>query len=123
MGIHKAAFDALMQLAKPLDAARPHSITAGQACPTILANEPTILLESTGLAVLYKPPGWTVSVFAGGDSLEGTKMVPAEESATEHAAREVVVSKSADERESQLQHWVAKHLGPLYPISADSQAA
>jgi len=116
--IHKATFNALMQLAEPLDAARPRSVPAGQTRQASLANEPAILCESTGLAVLYKPPGWTLSVWAGGDCLEGTAM-PAEDSAMEQGAKHTVGSKS----ESQLQEWVAKHLGPFYPISADSRAA
>jgi len=111
----KAASKVLSARATELDATASSSpVQAKQADiqqVSTLASEPGILYDDPLLCVLWKPPGWGVSV-------------------SNHHSQEEMRSSDEDDMEGgflrkesqlggQLQQWVAQHLGPQYPICND----
>jgi len=77
-------------------------------------KEPKLLAESQGVYLLWKPPGWTVTV--------GDKDRLLSESALTEGIEEPGVSHSKGWQAAQaLQDWVAEQLGHDSPIAMDSK--
>lgn len=79
-----------------------------------LGGEPRAVSCQSSMCLLWKPPGWTVSV--GKDHLHTVGAVPlAEEQDDDHQAADYMgVSQGR-----QLQEWVAEHYGSTWSISRD----
>mmetsp|Transcript_38187 Transcript_38187/g.120300 ORF Transcript_38187/g.120300 Transcript_38187/m.120300 type:complete len:354 (-) Transcript_38187:58-1119(-) len=90
-----------------------------------LGHEPGILLEQQHILVLWKPPGWTVSVQKEDDA--AAPQAPEEKSGQEsthlvtHAA--VLAGGPSGARSRPLQDWVIQTFGREHPIAADASVA